>query len=224
LTDVGQKTTMATLYQAGENIYTHFDKVLLLDSGHEVFFGRVDEASSYFESLGFLRLPGQTTAEYLTTVTDATERRAHPNSQASTIQTPLDLARAFKSSSNYHVLVKEIKEYEMHLQAAKPLDPSSSHNLPYHKQIFECLIREYLIVRGQLRVYQTKWVTTIILCLAIGSLYFDLQSNSQGAFSRGSILFFALIMNGWLQFPELFDAHTNRPVLERQGMPFSLGL
>jgi ATP-binding cassette subfamily G (WHITE) protein 2 (SNQ2) len=31
VTDLGQKTTLATLYQAGEELYNHFDKVILLE-------------------------------------------------------------------------------------------------------------------------------------------------------------------------------------------------
>lgn len=61
-----------------------------------------------------------------------------------------------------------------------------------------------------------KIITTVILGLAIGSEYFDVSTDTSGAQTKGSIFFFALILNGWFQFPELFDAHTNRPVLERQ--------
>ena len=217
LTDIGQKTTLATLYQAGENIYNHFEKVTLIDQGHQVFFGRTDEARAYFEDLGFVHEPGQTTAEFLTTVTDPKERRARPGTKAENITNSEDLAAAFRSSAVFARLQTEIREYEQHTANAS-LIPSTSYNLPYHKQIWECLRREYQLVKGQRRVYYTKWITTVILCLAIGSLYYDLTSTEQGAFTRGGILFFALILNGWFQFPELFDAHTNRPVLERQGL------
>lgn len=217
LTDVGQKTTLATLYQAGENIYKYFDKVLLIDQGHEVFFGRADEAKAYFDDLGFVSRQGETTAEYLTNITDPTQRQVRPGSRADKIASPEQLAAAFKESAIFSRLQEEIHQYENQLAAHETLIPSSSYNLPYYLQVFECLRRELQLVKGQRRVYYTKWVTTIILCLAVGSLYYDLSRTAQGAFTRGGVLFFALILNGWLQFPELFDAHTNRPVLERQG-------
>ncbi|KAL9001253.1 MAG: hypothetical protein Q9188_005498 [Gyalolechia gomerana] len=66
LTDIGRKTTLATLYQAGENIYSHFDKVLLIDQGYQIYFGRTEEAKTYLEDLGFVPLAGSTTAEFLT--------------------------------------------------------------------------------------------------------------------------------------------------------------
>ena len=217
LTDVGQRTTLATLYQAGENIYSHFDKVLLIDQGYQVFFGHADKARAYFEELGFIQIPGQTTAEFLTTVPDPEQRRTQPGSPAAQMRSPRDMAAAFKASAMYAQLQIEMKSYERETAGRANLIPTSSYNLPCPLQIWECLRRESQLVRGQLRVYQIKWITTIILCLVVGSAYYDLSLTGQGAFTRGGILFFALILNGWLQFPELFDAHTNRAVLERQG-------
>ncbi|KFX86808.1 hypothetical protein V490_08828 [Pseudogymnoascus sp. VKM F-3557] len=216
LTDVGQKTTLATLYQAGQSIYDHFDKVILLSEGHQVFFGRADEAESYFEVLGYVKIPGQTTAEFLTTVTDATQRRFSPGTAAEQIKTAADLAAAFRSSTIYSRLQREISDYQKEQTTESSLFSTSSYNLAFPTQIWECLKREYQLVRAQRMVYYIKWVTTIILSLVIGSEYFDLTSDASGAFTRSGIVFYALLFNGWLQFPELFDAHTNRPVLERQ--------
>ncbi|KAK2926203.1 AAA ATPase domain [Fusarium oxysporum f. sp. vasinfectum] len=215
-TDIGHKTTLATLYQAGEEIYRNFDKVVVLSEGYEAFFGSTSEAWSYFHNLGFIPIPGQTTAEFLATVTDPDERKAIPGSEADSINSSADLAAAFRRSNHYARLVSEIDEYREKQGQADALLPTYSYRLSLPSQVKECLKREYQLVKGQRRVYYIKWITTIILCLVCGSVYFDIENNSQGAFTRGGILYFALILNGWLQFPELFDAYTNRPVLERQ--------
>ena len=222
VTDLGQKTTLATLYQAGEDIYNHFDKVVLLDEGREVFFGLTSEAKPYFESLGFSGPPGLTTAEFLISMLDPKLRTAAPGSIAASIHTTQDLADAFKQSSHYAALVQEIRITSTSHTAASGLVAGSQHILSYPGQVMECLRREYQLARRQARVYQMKWLTTIILCFACGSMYYDVTNTSQGMYTRGGILFFALIFNGWLQFPELFDAHTNRSVLERQGNTFML--
>ncbi|KAF4333979.1 ATP-binding protein multidrug cassette transport [Fusarium beomiforme] len=215
-TDIANKTTLATLYQAGEQLYRHFDKVIVLSEGHEAFFGSTSEARDYFQDLGFVSLPGQTTAEYLATVTDPEERTVVPGSEAEKIKSSADLAAVFRKSDHYKRLVTDIDEYQEKQGRAGALLPSDSYRLPLFLQVKESLTREYHLVQGQRRVYYIKWITTIILCLVCGSVYFDIESNAQGAFTRGGILYFALILNGWLQFPELFDAYTNRPVLERQ--------
>ncbi|WKT52709.1 AAA ATPase domain [Fusarium oxysporum f. sp. vasinfectum] len=172
-TDIGHKTTLATLYQAGEEIYRNFDKT-------------------------------------------PDERKAIPGSEADSINSSADLAAAFKRSNHYARLVSEIDEYREKQGQADALLPTYSYRLSLPSQVRESLKREYQLVKGQRRVYYIKWITTIILCLVCGSVYFDIENNAQGAFTRGGILYFALILNGWLQFPELFDAYTNRPVLERQ--------
>lgn len=224
VTDVGQKTTLATLYQAGENIYEYFDKVLLIDQGHQAFFGHANEAKVFFEDLGYVSMQGETTAEFLTNITDPAQRKVRPGSKAESITNPQQLSAAFKGSPMFAKLLDEMKQYEEQLATKESLRPSSSYNLSYTLQIFECLRREFQLIKGQRRVYWTKWITTIVLCLTIGSMHYDSTEMASSASTRGSILFFALILNGWLQFPELFDAHTNRPVLERQGLFILFGL
>lgn len=217
LTDVGDRTTMATLYQAGETLYNHFDKVLVIYEGQQAFFGKIDEARQHFENLGFVRTKGQTSAEFLSYVTDPAHRQATPGSAAADMHTAADFAASFQNSPHYTSLVREIDNSRSlgHPQAAIS-EGTASYNLAYPLQVWECLLREIQIVRGQAIIHYAKWVTTIILSLIIGSEYYDVSADAQGAFTRGGLIFFALIVNGWLQFPELFDAHTNRPVLERQ--------
>ncbi|POR36723.1 Uncharacterized protein TPAR_03074 [Tolypocladium paradoxum] len=213
-TDIGKKTTLAALYQAGEDIYRSFDKVVLLDQGHEAFFGPTSEAWNYFEDLGYIPVPGQTTAEFLVNVTDHDERQVRPGSEAEKIKSPADLAAAFRRSGHYNRLLSEMEESRQKQEDALP--PTDSYRLSFLAQVRECLTREYQLVLGQRRVYYIKWITTLILCLVCGSVYTDVDNSAAGAFARGGALYFALILNGWLQFPELFDAHSNRPVVERQ--------
>jgi ATP-binding cassette subfamily G (WHITE) protein 2 (SNQ2) len=217
VTDLGHKTTLATLYQAGEDIYNHFDKVILLEGGHEIYFGRTTDARAYFERLGFSGPPGLTTAEFLISMLDPSLRSAAKGSQAESIMSTADLAAAFKQSPDYTALVSEIRENSASDTASSGLVAGSQYRLSYFNQVLECLRREFQLALRQKAIYQGKWMTAIILCFVCGSMYYDVSNNAQGMYTRGGILFFALIFNGWLQFPELFDAHTNRSVLERQG-------
>ena len=63
------------LYQAGENLTLEFDKVTILYHGRQIFFGKVPDAKTYFEDLGFICKPRQTTADFLTAITDPLVRR-----------------------------------------------------------------------------------------------------------------------------------------------------
>lgn len=53
MTDVSNRTTLVTLYQAGEGIYELMDKVLLIEEGRMLYQGPASEAKAYFEDLGF---------------------------------------------------------------------------------------------------------------------------------------------------------------------------
>lgn len=123
LTDLGKKTTVATLYQAGENIYNHFDKVCVLDHGLQIYFGPTTDAKAYFEELGFIQVPGQTTSEFLTGITDPLTRQTRPGSKAEKLRGSKDLENAFKSSSTYAQLLRDI---------SNPSDLKTSFCLPNH--------------------------------------------------------------------------------------------
>jgi ATP-binding cassette, subfamily G (WHITE), member 2, SNQ2 len=62
MTDVSNRTTITTLYQAGEGIYELMDKVLVIDDGRQIFMGPAKEARQYFIDLGFEAPDRQTTA------------------------------------------------------------------------------------------------------------------------------------------------------------------
>ncbi|KAJ5660839.1 uncharacterized protein N7484_000211 [Penicillium longicatenatum] len=215
LADVGQKTILATLYQAGEDIYDHFDKVILLDSGHVIYFGSTRGARQYFEELGFIAAPGQTTSEFLTTITDPLQREAQESSVAAQVQSVGDLVKIFRDSAIFKTLDEKILRSFSSAEKRPPVAIASSSR-SYPSQIYNCLHREFLLINGKRMVQYQKWINTVVLCLIIGSEYFDVSTTSLGAFTREGVVFYAIIANAWMQYPELFDAHSNRAVLERQ--------
>ncbi|KAG6822795.1 hypothetical protein H0H93_004829, partial [Arthromyces matolae] len=51
-TDTFQATTVVSLYQAGENLYRHFDKVCVIYEGKMAYFGPAAQARQYFIDMG----------------------------------------------------------------------------------------------------------------------------------------------------------------------------
>jgi len=51
-TDILKLTTVASLYQAGESLYEHFDKVCVIYEGRMVYYGPVSQAKEYFMEMG----------------------------------------------------------------------------------------------------------------------------------------------------------------------------
>jgi ATP-binding cassette, subfamily G (WHITE), member 2, SNQ2 len=53
-TDTFNVTTIVSLYQAGESLYEHFDKVCVLNEGRMAYFGPSSKAKEYFMDMGYV--------------------------------------------------------------------------------------------------------------------------------------------------------------------------
>lgn len=112
-----QHSLIPTLrYQAGENLYNLFDKVLVLDEGRQVYFGPPSEARAYFENIGYKKLPRESTPDYLTGCTDPNERHFAPGrSQADVPSTPASLEKTFRQSPPMKRLLTELEDSKVHM-------------------------------------------------------------------------------------------------------------
>jgi ABC-type multidrug transport system ATPase subunit len=107
-------------YQAGEGIYSLFDKVLVLDSGRQVFFGPPDQARAYFEGLGYNALPRQSTADYLTGCTDPNERQfMSGRSHLDVPSTPEALETVFRTSRFHRDSTRDLQDVKARMQVEK---------------------------------------------------------------------------------------------------------
>ena len=113
LTDIMNMTTFVSLYQAGEGIYKQFDKVLVLNESHVVYFGPADKARQYMIGLGYRDLPRQTSADYLSGCTDPNERRFGDGKDAESVpSTPEKMEEAYLASDIYQKMMEEKAEYD----------------------------------------------------------------------------------------------------------------
>lgn len=165
MTDISNRTTFVTLYQAGEGIYQLMDKVLLIDEGRCIFQGPANEAKRYFVDLGFHCPERQTTADFLTAITDATEREFREGCEASTPKTPEELEAAFRKSEHYQRVLQEIDDYEkaleesnyfdakefegaVHESKSKTVRKKSPYTVSFVRQVWACTLREFWLTWG----------------------------------------------------------------------------
>lgn len=122
MTNIYKTTTFVSLYQASENIYDQFDKVMVIDAGRQVFFGPTKEARAYFEGLGFLEKPRQTTPDYLTGCTDEFEREYKEGRSAKNApSTPKSFIEAFNKSTYSEKLTQEMTAYRESMREEKQI-------------------------------------------------------------------------------------------------------
>jgi hypothetical protein len=81
-----------------------------LYEGRQIFFGRCSEAREYFIEMGWDCPPRQTTGDFLTSITNPSERKVREGIQ-NVPRTPDDFEKYWKNSHHYTALQKEICQY-----------------------------------------------------------------------------------------------------------------
>ncbi|TFY82670.1 hypothetical protein EWM64_g1346 [Hericium alpestre] len=233
MTDVLGQATFVTLYQAGEGIYELFDKVMVLDEGRQVFFGRPTEARAWFENLGYKSLPRQSTADYLTGCTDPNERQFAPGrSEADVPSTPEALEQAYHTSKTYGEIVADLETYKKEMEIEKAdqiafreavandkkrgVSKKSPYTLGLVDQVIALSRRQFQTrLQDRFQIY-TSFTLSWALALVIGGAFFNLPPTSAGAFTRGSVIFSAMLTSSFDTFGELPTQLLGRPILRKQ--------
>ena len=163
MTDISNRTTLVTLYQAGEQIYELMDKVLVIDGGRMVYQGPANEAKQYFVDLGLFCPERETTADFLTSVTDPAQRVYREGYEKSAPKTAEEFEQAFKHSPAYRKVLADVQDYESHLertehgdarefkqsvkeQQSKYVPKKSSFTISFWRQVLACTRREFWLV------------------------------------------------------------------------------
>ncbi|OOQ82088.1 ABC drug exporter AtrF [Penicillium brasilianum] len=232
MTDVSKRTTLVTLYQAGESIYELMDKVLVIDQGRMLYQGPAIEARQYFIDLGFHCPAQSTTADFLTSLCDPNARQFQPGREASTPKTAEELEQVFKNSKAYQYIMNDVSSYEKRLQEteqqdtrtfqktvaqskSKTVSKKSPYTVSLVRQVAACVKREFWLLWGDKTSLYTKYFIIISNGLIVSSLFYGESLDTSGAFSRGGALFFSILFLGWLQLTELMPAVTGRGIVAR---------
>ncbi|KAG8412222.1 ATP-binding cassette transporter snq2, variant 2 [Metarhizium acridum] len=232
MTDVSDRTTLTTLYQAGEGIYELMDKVLVIDEGRMLYQGPAREAKQYFVDLGFYCPPRQTTADFLTSVCDVNARQFRPGFEHRCPKTAEELEKAFRQSRAYRAVLDDVGSFEKHMHdtghsdaqtfvdsvrnaKSKTVLKQSVYTVSLWRQVLACTRREFWLIWGDRTSLYTKFFVIISNGLIVGSLFYNTPSNTSGAFLRGGVAFFSIVFLGWLQLSELMKAVSGRAIISR---------
>ncbi|KAF4450095.1 hypothetical protein F53441_6739 [Fusarium austroafricanum] len=230
-TNLYKTTTFVSLYQASENIYNLFDKVMVIDGGKQVYFGPAASARAYFESLGFAPRPRQTSADYLTGCTDNFEREYAPGrSEENAPHSPESLEEAFKKSDACKSLDAEMAEYKASLaqetdthndfqiavkEGKRGTSKRSVYQVGFHLQVWALMKRQFTLkLQDRFNLF-FGWFRSIVIAIVLGTLYLNLGKTSASAFSKGGLLFVALLFNAFQAFSELAGTMTGRGIVNK---------
>ncbi|CAH0014693.1 unnamed protein product [Clonostachys rhizophaga] len=226
-----RSTACVSIYQAPQSAYDCFDKATVLYEGRQIFFGRADEAKQYFVDLGFECPPRQTVPDFLTSMTAPHERVVRKGFEGKAPRTPDEFAEAWKNSVNYKALQAEIEEYKTahpingpdaevfrahkHAQQHRGQRAKSPYTLSFNQQVQLCLWRAWKRLMGDPSLSIGALIGNSAVALIIGSVFFNLQDDSNSFFQRGALIFFACLSNAFASALEIFILYAQRPIVEK---------
>ncbi|KAL2810634.1 ABC-2 type transporter-domain-containing protein [Aspergillus granulosus] len=232
MTDILGLSTIVTLYQAGNGIYEHFDKVLLLDEGKQIFYGPQKDAVPFMEGLGFMRDPGSNRGDFLTGVTVPTECVIiAPGYEDKFPRTADQIRAAYEQSHIKPRMLEEAQNYPTSKEAAdnttlfkemvarekhRGVLKRSSVTTGFVTQVTAAIFRQYQLIWGDKATLLMKQGATVVQALLPGgSLFYSAPDNSVGLFLKGGALFFSILYNAPIALPEVTDSFTGRPILAK---------
>jgi ABC-type multidrug transport system permease subunit/ABC-type multidrug transport system ATPase subunit len=229
--EVANAAAMVAIYQAPQSAYDIFDKAIVLYEGRQIFFGDSRKAKQFFVDMGFYCPPRQTDADFLTSMTSAVERIPQKGMEDKVPRTPDEFAAAWKNSKEYKALIAEIDAYNAEhpiggedaerfkqsrrLQQAKRQRLKSPYTLSYGQQIKLCLWRGIQRLKADPSLTLTQLFGNFTMALVIGSVFYNLQNITSSFFSRGALLFFAILMSSFASALEILTLYAQRPIVEK---------
>ena len=207
---------LMSMYQCGDALSQYFDKVLVINSGYQIYFGPIQEAVAYFQQLGFHKQPGSTLSEFLTAMSGSQSSWTARGDFVGVLpRTAEELASIFRKSNHLQTVGSSS---ENHNQRATETRSSANADcvLPIWRQIYLCTKRQFWIYFTDRSTWISESVATVIQALVVGTLFYNQQMNTTGLFTRGSAMFFCVLIVGLRASAELRSTFGQRPILLKQ--------
>jgi ABC-type multidrug transport system ATPase subunit/ABC-type multidrug transport system permease subunit len=229
MTDILGLSTIVTLYQAGNGIYEQFDKVLLLESGKQLYYGPRQDAVPFMEGLGFVCVDGSNKGDFLTGVTVPTERKIAPGYENKFPRMGEDISASYNQTKNKTNMLEECRGYpesetaRTNTLAFQDLVAKEKHrgtrdspvSANFFKQVQITVVRQYQLLWGDKSTMLIKQLATLVQALIGGSLFYAAPNNNLGLFIKGGAIFFSTLYHALLALGEVTDSFTGRPVLAK---------
>ncbi|PGH05928.1 hypothetical protein GX51_02709 [Blastomyces parvus] len=224
-------TAIVAIYQASQAIYDIFDKAMVLYEGRQIYFGKTTNAKKYFVDMGFYCPERQTTGDFLTSLTNPEERLVREGFETHVPRTPDEFAARWQQSSDRKALLMEIEAYENEYplggqqldqfnasrgaQKSKSNQAKSPYTISYWMQIKLCTWRGVQRLKGDLSMTLTSIIGNIVMALVVASMFYNLPNDTSSFFSRGALIFFAIMLNALATTLEIMTLWQQRPIVEK---------
>lgn len=186
--------------------------------------------------MGFTCPEGQTAPDFLTSLTNPTERIVKPGFEALVPHTPDEFAKRWRQSEERRQLQDQITGFNaeypfggedsraFHLlrkqEKSRHQRTASPYTLSYYRQILLCMWRQWKDFKANPAVTVFILVVNFVEALIVASIFFNLNQTTSSFFSRGAVLFMLVLLNAFGTDPQshlrrLSHLLTGRPSVYR---------
>ncbi|KAK6455861.1 ABC-2 type transporter-domain-containing protein [Scheffersomyces xylosifermentans] len=228
--EIAKSTPLVAIYQCSQDTYDLFDKVILLYEGYQIFFGSAKEAKQYFLDMGYHCPRRQTTADFLTSISNPSERQVEYGFEEKVPKTPEEFYKYWQQSPQRTKLLEEIDKYmeqnsngnsknrfhESHVaKQSKHIPAASPFTVSFLMQIRYVMHRNILRTKGDPSIAIFQVSGNVLMSLIISSIFYNLSSDTNSFYYRTSALFFAILFNAFSSILEIFSLYEARSIVEK---------
>lgn len=223
-------TPLIAIYQCSQDAYDLFDNVIVLYEGYQIFFGKAADAKQFFLNMGYDCPQRQTTADYLTSLTNPEERIVRPGYENKVPRTAQEFSEYWRASPQYHALTGKIDRYfaetadggqrEVYREAhaarqSKHISPRSPYTVSFFMQTRYIIGRNFLRMKGDPSIVIFSVFGQGVMGLILSSVFYNLQPNTGSFYYRGAAMFFAVLFNAFASLLEIMSLFEARPIVEK---------
>ena len=223
-------TSLIAIYQCSQDAYDLFDNCILLYAGYQIYSGPAAKAKDFFVRMGYECPSRQTTADFLTSLTNPAERIVRKGFAKKVPRTPKQFYDYWNASEERKQLVKDVDEHIDHCNGnsvaqefanahrARQADHTrkkSSFTVSYWMQIRALMKRNWLRTKGAPGIALTAIIANIVMSLILSSLFYNQQFNTASFYTRGAAMFLAVLFNCFASLLEIMALFEARPIIEK---------
>ncbi|KAF5378810.1 hypothetical protein D9615_006999 [Tricholomella constricta] len=229
-TDLDHRATIVSIYQAGETLYQLFDKVCVIYEGRMAYFGPANQARQYFINMGYEPANRQTTPDFLVAVTDPNGRIPRPGFGPMP-RTASEFAEYFLRSPTSQQNREDFESYKeayvgmperaiaykqsVRAEHARTAQKKSAYTISIPMQARAVMKRRVEILIGNKVATLFLLFSFIFQGVIVGTVFVQVPEATSAYFSRGGVLFFALLFSALSSMAEIPALFSQRPIVNR---------
>lgn len=227
---ISKATPLVAIYQCSQDAYDLFDRVVLLYEGYQIYSGSAYDAKDYFVRMGWHCPQRQTTADYLTSLTNPNEREPRYGFEDKVPRSPKEFSDRWRALPERAALVKEIDNYlaseqinekrlqfedHHHATQTSKTRSQSPYTVSFGMQVKYIIGRNILRIKGDPSFTLFTIFSNAFMAVIISTMFMELPFNTGSFYSRSAVLFFAVLFNAFCSLLEVFSLYEARPVVEK---------